>query len=359
MVAAVGQQVRDLYFSSDPPPAICIVAPFLNDSLCFSLTRELEKHGIPTRSHRPSHPLYGEPAVRCLLALAKLAHPEWRLPVSAYELRSALIQALDQLDLVRADILARAVLPKPGAHDLNKFQDISAADQGRITFKIGKDFELLRNWIVEYRQSPIAELDLFMSRLFGEVLSQPGFGFHEDFQGAAAAAELIESIRKFRAGRILLEGELELPLGLEYVRMLEGGLVAAQYLQAWQPALPSEVYVAPAYTFLMNNQPVDYQVWLDLGSRGWWERLYQPLTHPVVLSRAWSDGGPWTDGHEVDMNRALLMRLANGLIHRCRKGILLHALTLNEQGDEQRGPLLQAVQFLVRKYPEILKVGNV
>ncbi len=54
--------------------------------------------------------------------------------------------------------------------------------------------------------------------------------------------------------------------------------------------------LAPAYTFLMSNRPVDYQFWLDVGSRGWFERLYQPLTHPYVLSREWPAGQSWTDG---------------------------------------------------------------
>ncbi|MHC1784527.1 MAG: hypothetical protein AB9891_17530 [Anaerolineaceae bacterium] len=359
MVEGVGQEVQRLFTSSDPPPAICIVAPFLSDSLSFSLSNCLTRLGIPHRSHRPSHPLLAEPAVRCLLTLAKLAHPDWDLTVSTYELRSALMQSFENLDLVRADILARAVHPQAGTAALKSFQAVTADDQGRITFKAGADFEILRAWIESYQAKPVAELDIFMSRLFGEVLSQPGFGFHQNFQTASAAAELIESIQKFRSSRIQLEDDPEIPVSLDFIQMLEGGIIAAQYLGSWQPPSPSEVYIAPAFTFLTANFPVDYQIWLDLGSRGWWERLYQPLTHPVVLSRAWVDGSQWTDGFEVEMNRSLLVRLTGGLVRRCRKGICMHALTLNEQGDEQHGALLQAVQFLIRKYPEIIQVGNV
>ena len=59
--------------------------------------------------------------------------------------------------------------------------------------------------------------------------------------------------------------------------------------------------IAPAYTFLMNNQPVSYQFWLDIGSRGWFERLYQPLTHPYVLSKQWTPGDKWTDEREFEI----------------------------------------------------------
>ncbi len=359
MVEAAGREAASLYFAADLPTSICIVAPFLNDSLSFSLSNCLHRLAIPHRTHRPSHPLLSDPAARCLLALAKLAHPGWGLPVSAYEFRSALSRALEGLDLARADLLARAVLPPDGSSSLKSFQDTSPAGQKRITFKIGAGYETLRNWIESAMNGSEMEPDVFMSRLFSEVLSQPGFGFHRDFQSASTADELIESIRKFRTARVEIEDVPLPPLGLDFIRMLEGGIAAAQYLKPWEPPLPGEVFIAPAFTYLTANFPVDYQIWLDIGSRGWWERLYQPLTHPVVLSRAWEDGDLWTDECEMNMNRSQLVRLTQGLSLRCRKGIFMHALTLNEQGDEQRGALLQAVQLLIRRYPEMLRVGNV
>jgi superfamily I DNA/RNA helicase len=360
MVEAVGDEICALYSSSDPPPSICILGPFISDSLCFSLTTHLSSRGIQVRSHRPSRSLQEEPAVRCLIALAKLAHPAWQMRVSQQQLRPVLIQAISELDLVRSDLLAKVVLTPAGdPYTLKSFMAILSDLQERITYQIGNKYETLRKWLLAYQENPSAELDIFMSRIFGEVLSQPGFGFHEDYQAVAAAAELIESIQKFRRSRIEIETEIPLSTGLDYVQMLESGIIAAQYLSSWQQASTPSVLIAPAYTFLMNNQPVDYQIWLDLGSRGWWERLHQPLTHPVVLSRNWVDGNQWTDGFDVETNRSSLARLTNGLIQRCRKGIFLHALTLNEQGDEQRGPLLQAVQYLVRKNPEIIQVGHV
>lgn len=360
MVEAVSDEICALYASSDPPPSICILGPFISDSLCFSLITHLTNRGIPVRSHRPSRPLQEEPAVRCLIALSKLAHPSWQMRVSQQQLRAILIQAISGLDLVRSDLMAKVILtPAEGTNSLKSFMVIPSNLQERITYQIGNKYEILRKWILDYQENPSSELDIFMSRIFGEVLSQPGFGFHDDFQAVASAAELIESIQKFRRSRIEIETEIPLSTGLDYIQMLESGIIAAQYLSSWQQTSTPSVLIAPAYTFLMNNQPVDYQIWLDLGSRGWWERLHQPLTHPVVLSRNWVDGNQWTDGFDVETNRSSLARLTNGLIQRCRKGIFLHALALNEQGDEQRGPLLQAIQYLIRKNPEVIQVGHV
>jgi hypothetical protein len=97
----------------------------------------------------------------------------------------------------------------------------------------------------------------------------------------------------------------------------------------------------------MANRPVDIQFWLDAGSSGWWERLYQPLTHPYVLSRNWT-GKTWTDVQEYQANQEAMLRLTSGLLRRCRNNIYICTTGLNEQGAEQRGPLLQAVQGILR-----------
>jgi hypothetical protein len=132
--------------------------------------------------------------------------------------------------------------------------------------------------------------------------------------------------------------------------------VAAQYVRSWQRQPKDAVLLAPAYTFLMSNRAVDHQFWLDVGSNGWWERLYQPLTHPYVLSRAWTATGGrvaqarvWTDADEYAARQDALACLVLGLVRRCRSQIHLGLSELGESGSEAAGPLLQAVQQVLRR----------
>ncbi len=353
MIEAISSRVAGLVNNGHVPPGeIAILAPFLSDSLRFSLMGAFEKMGIPARSHRPSRSLREEPSTLCLLTLAKLAHPEWGLPCNHYDVRTALMQSIAGLDLVRADLLAQIVFrPKKMLDGMTSFDRIQPAQQERISYRVGEKFEKLRLWIAEYRQAPLAEMDIFLSRLFGEILSQEGYGFHENFTAAGVAARLIESVRKFRWATRSPSNPADAAFGLEYIRMVEEGVIAAQSLPDWDAQNTDAVFVAPAFTFLMANQTVDYQFWLDLGSQGWWERLYQPLTHPFVLTRRWQSGRLWTDADEVAANRTTLSRLTTGLIHRCRKGLILCTNRMNEQGDEQRGLLLQSIQSILRRIP--------
>jgi hypothetical protein len=332
-----------------PPGEIVVLAPFLSDALRFSLMERLAGYGIPTRSHRPSRSLRDEPAAQCLLTLAALARPAWGIRPGKIDVSYALMQAIQGLDLVRARLLAEIVY-RERSGELTSFDPIRPEAQERITYRLGERYERLRLWL-EGASREEDELDHFLSRLFGEVLSQAGFGFHTSYDAGRATASLIESVQKFRwAAGPTLEA-LGASLGKEYLLMVQEGVIAAQYIAGWQSQPQDAVLLAPAYTFLMSNRPVAVQFWLDVGSRGWTERLYQPLTHPYVLSRGWEVGRPWGDADEVDAGREALYRLAQGLLRRCRRAVYLGLSELGEQGYEQRGPLLLAFQRVLRQSP--------
>lgn len=328
------------------PEEIVILAPFLPDALRYALQSRLNEHDVPNRSHRPSRALRDEPATRTLLTLAKVAHPQWNMLASDFDLAYALTSSIQGFDLVRARLLAD-VLYRGGL--LQSFSQIqNETVQQRITFELGNHYEILRSWIADYQQTEELPIDVFLSKLFGEVLSQPNFGFHDNRDTANTAANLIDSARNFRQSVSNIEPERD-DISSEYIKMVDAGVIANQYIREWDTEKNKAVLIAPAYTFLLSNQPVDYQVWLNVGSAGWSQRLYQPLTHPYVLSRQWVDGQEWTDMDEYDANQQTLSYLTLGLIRRCRKKIYLGFSEFGEQGYEQRGPLLMAIQSMLRR----------
>jgi len=334
------------------PDQIVAIAPFMGDALRFSLIENLSQKGIPTRSHRPSRALRDEPAAQCLLTLAALAHPLWEIVPSAFEVACALMNVIGEIDLIRANLLSKVLYRSShGTPALSPFDQVRGEMQRRITFTFGQQYEQLRNWLETYKAGPGLELDHFLRRIFGELLSQPGYYFWGDYDAGSVAEKLIESVQKFRW---VLEHESSSRNGSTghlYLAMVRDGVLASHYLQDWEKRPQDAVLLAPAYTFLMANQAVDYQFWLEIGSPGWWERLYQPLTHPYVLNRNWSRGDVWTDDEEYSARRETLHALTQGLVHRCRKGIYLGLSDLGEDGLNQRGPLLRALQAVFLAQP--------
>jgi len=349
MLDKIADEIKRLVVNEKIPPSeIVVLAPYLSDSLRFSLISRLETRGIPFQTYRPSRSLRDEPTTHCLLTLAALAHPSWGINPTKFDFAYALLQVIENLDLVRAQLLTEVIYR---AKDLTlfPFEQIRPEMQERITYLVGSRYSQLRNWIETYRSSNPLPLDHFLRELFGEILSQPGFGFRQSFDAARIAANLIESIQKFRwAIEPHLDPSQHFEIGKEYLTLLNDGVIAAQFVTGWSHALEEAVLLAPAHTFLMSNRPVLIQFWLDVGSMGWFERLFQPLTHPYVLSRSWKPGAKWTDANENEANSEALERLLHGLLLRCRGQIFLGLTDLSESGYEQRGVLIRAFQHILQ-----------
>ena len=346
MIEGVVERIAELVEAGTPPGEIAVLAPLLGDSLRFELMERLDERGIRAVSHRPSRALRDEPAARAMLTLMALAYPEWGAHPPVLDVVDALQQVIGPLDPVRAWLLAQIVY-RPG-RGLSSFDAIKPGMQERISYRAGEQFEHLRTWLGAFAENaPSSPPDHFFSRLFGEVVSQPGFGFHEDLEAGRVIAELVESARNFRQVLYPDGADDWREPGFEYYTLVQEGLLAATYLSSWRLAREDAVFLAPAYTFLMRGRVVDYQFWLDVGSSVWWERLEQPLTHPYVLARNYPADQMWTDDLEFYARRDALRRLVLGLVRRCRKELVLAICDLGESGYEQRGPLLQIVQRLV------------
>lgn len=347
LLDAIAAETRSLVDAGTEPADIMIVAPFLSDSLRFSVMNRLEAAGVPTRSHRPSRTLRDEPASQALLTFAAIAHPDWGIRPPRFDVAYALMHSIDGLDLVRAQLLAEIVYR---ARDLrlSSFDDIHPDVQERITFIVGNRYSMLRDWLLAYREGEELPFDHFLRKLFGEVLSQPGFGFHANFDSVRVASSLVESVQHFRQSLESTyhyqDGSRFPHLGKEYIQMLQDGVIAASYMEGWRNRNKNAVLVAPAHTFLMMNRAARVQFWLDVGSSGWHQRLAQPLTHPYVLTRGWEPGRVWTDADEVQASREAMARVVVGLLRRCSERVYLCVTELGESGFEQRGDLLRVFQ---------------
>lgn len=349
MLDEVVKKIAELIAEGIPPAEIVILAPYLTDSLRFSIANRLEAAGIPWRSNRPSRSLRDETASKTLLTLSALAHPHWNVLPPKFDVAHALMFALNT-DLVRAQLLTEIVYRQRDVR-LSTFDEIKPETQERITYALGERYTILRNWLEEYRAAQPLPLDFFLRKLFGEVISQPGYGFHSNLDSVRVAASLVESIKKFRNAMEPTYVHMDSPafdLGREYIAMLEEGVLAAQYLESWRSVDKDAVLVAPAYTFLMMNHPVTVQFWLDPGSEGWSQRVSQPLTQPYVLSRHWQGGKIWMDSDEVEVEIETLAKLTGGLLARCREKVYLALSDLGDSGFEQRGALLRAFQKVLQ-----------
>ncbi len=347
MTNSIVENIHELVMKGASPGDIVILAPFVSDALRFQIQQQLMKFDLTMASHRPSRSLREEPLTHIMLTWAKIAHPHWGLKPSSFDVRLALSHSLAGLDSFRADILSKVVYRPTNEFWLNDIYSIQMETKERISTYVSANYQKLISWFHAY-QNESSDLDIFIARLFGEVLTQPGFALKDNFSDADLTSRLIQSIQEFR--RVLSNGQILLvdDISKEYVNAIEKGLIASLHLESWQEPPKESIYLAPAYTFLVQNRLVKYQFWVDIGSLGWWQRIMQPLTQPFVLSRNWNDGEKWTDTHEYETNTANLKKLVAGLLSRCSESVFVFASGYNESGNEERGPLLNAFQRILR-----------
>ncbi len=348
MLRWVAEQVAALVAQGTAPGEIALIAPYVSDVMRFAVEEELARYDIPVHLLRPATPLRDDPIVRGLLILLCLAHPHWALEfggepyaLSEEDVALALKVALAGLDPLRARYLALEAWRGEGLLPLA--DSAPARLWERVGFQVREPYETLRSWLETYRQGPPEPLDILLSRLFGDLLSRPGFGFYQQPEAARAYGRLVESTRKFREA-VMSDGEDPTRVAREYVQLVLRGVASAEYLLDWpRPPRPDAVILGPAYAYITRDMRSEYQFWLDLGSDGWLNRPNQPLTHPYVLSRRWPIGRPWRDVEEEEARRETLARVLTGLAARCNRGLYLAFSELGLDGAEQRGRLQMAI----------------
>ena len=335
------EELRSLPGAKDKK--IAILAPYVSDSLRFSLIHNLESLGLKVSIQKPSSTLMQDPIIKTLILLSKFARPTLQKRVIFLDAAVALSHSIVGLDLNRAHLIL-------GSFDqlnpyLNSLPEPTLSD--RIDPELIERYHQLRSWLLS--ADPAEPFDSFLSRLFGDVLSQPGFRFENNVQAGTSTAVLMESFQKFS---LSLDQKMQSDQDLAaqaFIEAIDSGLISAFYLSDWDSKVDDDVLIAPVMSYLMRNEPVDYQFWLNIGSKGWYERLEQPLTHPIVLSRNWQEGKQWTADDETAYNQANLQRTLSGLLLRCREKVFALTSDYNEAGVEERGQLLNLFQNLFRK----------
>ncbi len=367
MVQAAADKVIELVEMGMAGRDIAVVAPFVEDVLRFELEERLRGAGIRVRAVRPSRPLYDHPVTRALVTLARLGHPELAsgdARPTSHELARALSIAIAGLDLARAKVLADfAQRAEPGR--LPPIADAQLWE--RVGMRFRERYDALSRWLSSWRaaapENQLAPLDVWWQMLFTEALSRPGFGFAADRDGANVADKLTRSARVFREALAATGVAPNESAAMDFVQLLSEGVMAAQYApERVSDAEDDGVLLAPVYTYLTGDYRSQAQIWLDVNATGWYDRLFQPLTHPYVLSRRWqtmatrlpvapNEGGApieagvkWTEADEHAARQDMLRRVIAGLCARCGDRLFLASSQLGLSGQEEAGALARALQ---------------
>jgi hypothetical protein len=338
---------RLIHEEGTAPEDIAIVAPYLDGALRYMLEQTLREAQIPYRLLRRRSSPRDEPRIRAWLTWLALAHPEWQTIPSAYDVAEALTLSIGGLDPARAALLAGRLYDAPtGA--LQPADTAGEAVVGRAGSENVAALETVRLWLLEQRDAP---LDLFLQRLFNDLLAQPPFQESPDKGGAAISEWLVRTASRLRQDAAQMGLTDAEAIGRAFLQSINEGLVTAAPPELGEPPEPSGVTVATMYAYLLAGDTARVQVWLEASGSGWWDVPRQPLSNAFVLAQSWPAGRQWTMDEDFAMRNQLLSRLVRGLTARCRQGIVLASSDLDRRGQRQEGPLWRALQPLLPRPP--------
>lgn len=344
MVANLTPVLHRLVYDQDVAPRdIAIIAPYMDGALRTMLTRALDDAGVPYRQLRRRSSPREEPRIRAWLTWLALAHPDWGVRPSAYDVAEALAFSIAGLDPARAQLLV------DHAYDATAGQLADPATlPDKITARIGPEnvalASRLRAWLLDRAYQDTIEM--FLHSLFNELLSQPDFQPEPDVAGAAVCDWLVRTAARLRRAAPAMNIDSQAELGRVFLEAINQGLVTADPPDWGEPPDPDGLVMGTIYAYLLGGHPAHVQVWLETAAAGWWDIPRQPLSNAFVLAQSRDPDLPWTIEEDFAIRNELLTRIIRGLAARAADGVILATSDLDRRGQRQDGPLWRALQSL-------------
>jgi len=341
MVAQLVTTLTDLVEQGVPTNQIAIIVPYLDGALRYMLTQGLTQAGLPYFLLRRRSSPREEPRIRAWLTWLALAHPEWGIAPTEYDVAEAFTLSIAGLDPARAGLLAERLYQAKTIHLL----PVSELPDWLVE-RIGSDMvglvEALRLWLAE--QEPTLPIDAFLYNLFNDLLAQPRFQPVPDLSSAAVCDWLVQSATRLRQAAQAIGLHSPAEIGATFIDGINQGLVTANPPDLGDPPDPNGTMISTIYGYLLAGYPMQVQVWLETAATGWWDIPKQPLSNAFVLAQSRPADEPWTTDEEFTIRNQLLSRIIRGLTNRCTDQIILANSDLDRRGLRQDGPLWRALQ---------------
>lgn len=342
MVAQLVSVLQDLVDKQGIPTyEIAIIAPYLDGAMRYLLAQALKQARLPYFFLRRRSSPREEPRVRAWLTWLALAHPDWQIAPSRYDVAEALSLSIHGLDPARAQLIADQLY---FAEEIRLLPVTDLSD--RLSDRIGLEFvdlvEELRLWLEA--SNGRYTLDTFLYSLFNELLAQPRFQPEPDLAGAAVCEWLVQSATRLRQSAEALALKTSAAVGSAFIDGINQGLVTANPPDLGDPPDPDGIQISTMYGYLLTGKAVQVQVWLEAADQGWWAIPNQPLSNAFVLAQSRPADELWTSDDDFNTRNELLSNIIRGLTNRCTGGIILANSDLDRRGLRQDGPLWRALQ---------------
>lgn len=219
---------------------------------------------------------------------------------------------------------------------------------------MGRRFEKIREWIEKEKKKREITPDKAVYDFFCDILTGEGFTCNEET--VLGVCKILESMRRFSEllNVISLNGGADdnMPSWADFFRSVSFEAVKASYNEEIYTQPKDAVLISLTSSYLSANRTDDYQIWLNIASPRWRNRINGELTNDIVLSRSRKAGGIWDARTMEYYNDVYMIQLVSGLLRRCRKGVRAYSCDMDESGKAMRGKLLRVFSTISHRFPQ-------
>lgn len=312
------------------PSDIAIVSTFADIVTEYVLQSRTKNSGTKITNIARKSRFIDNKFVYAMITLAYLCHPNEKIIPTKDDVR-ALVNMLLDLDPVRSSILAEIICNQ------NPFANFPSVESEEIISRIGysnvKRYNFIRDWINNYRNGEKLDIDIFLERVFTEILLVYG-ATEEDI---IDIKRLIDSAHNFK---ITISRFNTIDVNSGFLLMIKNGVKSAESIFDMEEREgDNEIVLCTPMTYLSNSLKHKVILLIGASSTHWIPRCAKEISNPYIFTPTWNLSDTYTEDIEEENQKKNVAVLLRALIRRCSDRFVTFESRYSSDGFENDGIL--------------------
>lgn len=329
MVEKISFKIEELINQGVKPKDIAIICPFNDFVISHELLKKTKELGISVMETSKKYRFIDNEYLQPLIILAVLCNFYISIRLTSEDYKNFFSFML-QLDIIRSSLLSDLVNASGEMRDINK------AVQDRVGIEVASNYNELKKWISDYKESNLTRnmpLGEFFRKAFLEVFTS----ISKVKQHVGDYLSIYENCESFvnTLDKLQFKGKSSEERFIEFIRREGKDFYSLNDIQEMLLQENSIVFTSP-YTYLTSNLSSKVQIWADINSNMWCSRNVKELSNYYVLRSNWDINDIYTQEIESNNIYRNLMSVVDGLLRKCRGELYIYGSGYSLNGYEQQ-----------------------
>ncbi len=336
MVEKIIDKIEVLLEQGIEPHEICILSPENDLLLRHELKKLAARKKLQVLDTEEREKLVENPFVHALILLADICYRPDNSQLTEDDYRIFFMNILGT-NPVKGASIARDFLKKRTLADPIHFSRLHEEPQ------IQQRYQALYHWVMQVvDQKPT--MDEFFRKAYLEVLFK--LPHAKDHMNSVIlltdrTENFFDIVKVFENMKNPLE---------KFFDFIQGDLLDSSAAMDEIDGMDAScILLTTPFRYLMSNRRRKVQLWTDIRSRKWINRIRKELTNPQVLKNTWDMFTPYTETIEEELGKQQLIALLHGLLKKCSGQVYIYSSSYSQQGYEQQNILAEALGEILPK----------